>query len=95
MAGMPVPDLDASRHRKWTAADAALIGTMKDAQLARLLGRTRNEVVKERVRRRILAYRKPRSPESLLHPSKREKLRRERISQTMKSIRRQGPGDGG
>lgn len=43
-------------ERPWTDADIALIGTMKDTQLARKLGRTRDEVHNERVRRSIPAY---------------------------------------
>jgi hypothetical protein len=61
-------ELDLARHLRafqsvrfppWPAADAALIGTMPDTVLARRLGRTRDEVHKERRRRGIPPFRQP------------------------------------
>jgi hypothetical protein len=65
-------ELDLSQHLRayqtarfppWPAADAALLGTMPDIELARRLGRTRDAVHKERRRRGIARYRKPTPPE--------------------------------
>ena len=46
-------------ERPWTEDLVALLGAMPDTRLAAKLGRTRDEVHKERVRRGILRYRKP------------------------------------
>lgn len=75
-------------ERAWAEADAALIGTMPDTRLARRLGRTRDEVRAERVRRGIPRYRKPLPPEAPLSPEERERLRRARISAAMTGKRR-------
>jgi hypothetical protein len=65
-------DLDLAQHLRayqtarfppWPAADAALLGTMPDTELAGRTGRTRDGVYKERRRRGIARYRKPAPPE--------------------------------
>ena len=58
----------------------ALLGTMPDTRLAAKLGRTRDEVRRERASRSIPRYRKPPHPEAHLPAAERERLRRERIS---------------
>jgi hypothetical protein len=83
--------LDLARHlraytaakraeRPWSAEDVALLGTMPDTRLAAQLGRTRDEVRRERARRSIPRYRKPSHPEAHLPAAERERLRPERIS---------------
>jgi len=67
-------------ERTWTADEVALLGTMKDTQLATKLHRSRDEVRRERVRRGIPGNRKPLSPEAALPPEQRHQLRRERIA---------------
>jgi hypothetical protein len=57
----------------------ALLGTMPDIRLAAPLGRTRDEVRNEPVRRLIPRYRKPLHPEAHLPADERE-LRRKRIA---------------
>src|SRR5438067_4420035 len=67
-------------ERPWSNEDVALLGTMPDTRLAAQLGRTREEVRRERERRSIPRYRKPPHPEGHLPAKERERLRRERIS---------------
>ncbi len=78
----------AKNRRSWKAQKAALIGTMKDTQLARQLGRTRSEVYTERLRRGIPAYCKPKPSESLLSLEERERLRRQRIAAAKRGKKR-------
>jgi hypothetical protein len=67
-------------ERPWADDDVALLGTMPDARLAARLGRTRDEVRNERVRRSVPRYHKPPHPEAHLPAEERERLRRERIA---------------
>jgi hypothetical protein len=66
--------------RTWSAAELTLLGTMPDTRLALRLGRTPDEVKRERGRRGIPRYRKPEPPEASLTPEEREQLRRDRIA---------------
>jgi hypothetical protein len=49
----------AARFPPWPAEEVALLGTMPDTELALRLGRTRDEVHKERRRRGIPRFRRP------------------------------------
>jgi hypothetical protein len=60
-------------ERPWTDELVALLGTMPDTKLAARLGRTRDEVRRERVRRGIPRYRK--RPKALLRAATRGKPR--------------------
>jgi hypothetical protein len=67
-------------ERPWADEDIVLLGTMTDTDLAKRLGRTRDEVRRERQRRLVPRHRKPPHPEAHLSAEEREQFRRKRIA---------------